>query len=80
MGAELLEVVGNGKVTAVRYTEPTGAVREIDTDFVFGLVVFGDVPSWPTIIGVSIIIGAGIYIFLRERELGREDVTVSPPA
>lgn len=45
----------------------------------FGLVVFGDVPSWPTIVGASIIIGAGIYIFLRERELGREDATVSPP-
>jgi drug/metabolite transporter (DMT)-like permease len=46
----------------------------------FGLVVFGDIPSWPTIVGVSIIIGAGLYIFLRERSLGREETTVTPPA
>src|ERR1700726_2946046 len=38
----------------------------------FGIVVFGDVPSWPTIVGAAIIIGAGLYIFLRERSLGRQ--------
>jgi len=35
------------------------------------LFVFGDVPQGATIIGAAIIIGAGFYIFLRERELGR---------
>ena len=44
----------------------------------FGYVVFGDVPSMATIIGAAIIIAAGFYIFLRERELGRE-TTVNPP-
>ena len=39
----------------------------------FGIVVFGDVPSPATIIGAAIIIAAGLYIFLRERELGREE-------
>jgi 2-oxopropyl-CoM reductase (carboxylating) len=34
-GAELLEILGNGKVTGVRYRVPGGQVREIDTDFVF---------------------------------------------
>jgi pyruvate/2-oxoglutarate dehydrogenase complex dihydrolipoamide dehydrogenase (E3) component len=34
-GAEPLEVLGNGKVTGVRYREPGGEVRQIDTDFVF---------------------------------------------
>jgi hypothetical protein len=33
-----------------------------------------------TIAGAAIIIGAGLYIFLRERNLGREDAIVSPPA
>ena len=33
-----------------------------------------------TIVGAAIIIGAGLYIFLRERELGREETAVSPPA
>jgi drug/metabolite transporter (DMT)-like permease len=46
----------------------------------FGYVVFGDVPSWATIIGAVIIIGAGFYIFLRERQLGRsEEAVVNPP-
>ena len=46
----------------------------------FGYAVFGDVPSVATIAGAAIIIGAGFYIFLRERELGREARVVSPPA
>ena len=45
----------------------------------FGYFVFGDVPQPATIVGAAIIIGAGIYIFLRERELGRQDAAVSPP-
>ena len=46
---------------------------------IFGFAVFGDVPSWATIVGAAIIIAAGLYIFLREQQLGREDATVSPP-
>jgi len=38
----------------------------------FGYCVFGDVPEVATILGAAIIIGAGIYIFMRERALGRE--------
>jgi drug/metabolite transporter (DMT)-like permease len=46
----------------------------------FGYLVFGDVPSMATIFGAAIIIGAGFYIFLRERQLGREQAVVDPPA
>ena len=46
----------------------------------FGYAVFGDVPSTATIVGAAIIIGAGFYIYLRERELGRGESVVSPPA
>src|ERR1700730_13294800 len=46
----------------------------------FGYFVFGDVPRMSTVIGAGIIVGAGLYIFLRERKLGREDTAVSPPA
>jgi len=35
VGAELLEVLGNGKVTGVRCRVPGGQIRQIDTDFVF---------------------------------------------
>jgi drug/metabolite transporter (DMT)-like permease len=45
----------------------------------FGYAVFGDVPSMATIVGAAIIIGAGFYIFVRERQLGREERVVSPP-
>jgi drug/metabolite transporter (DMT)-like permease len=44
----------------------------------FGYAVFGDVPSMATIAGAAIIIGAGLYIFLRERALGKE-TAVNPP-
>ena len=46
----------------------------------FGIIVFGDVPSPATIAGAAIIIGAGFYIFLRERKLGHEDAVLNPPA
>jgi len=46
----------------------------------FGIVVFGDVPRPATVVGAAIIIAAGLYIFLRERRLGREEAAVSPPA
>ena len=46
----------------------------------FGYLVFGDVPSLAMAIGALIIIGAGLYIFLRERALGRNESVVNPPA
>jgi len=33
-----------------------------------------------TVLGAAVIIAAGLYIFLRERKLGREEAVVSPPA
>jgi drug/metabolite transporter (DMT)-like permease len=45
----------------------------------FGYFVFGDVPSPATILGAAIIIGAGLYIFLRERNLGRSEAVFNPP-
>jgi drug/metabolite transporter (DMT)-like permease len=47
---------------------------------IFGYLVFADVPSMATVAGAAIIIGAGLYIFLRERELGLGDTAVNPPA
>ena len=35
VGAEPLEVLGNGKVTGVRYRAPGGEIRQVDTNFVF---------------------------------------------
>src|SRR3954465_14098124 len=47
---------------------------------IFGFVVFGDVPEIATIVGAAIIIGAGFYIYLRERDLGRGGGEVNRPA
>ena len=47
---------------------------------IFGFVVFGDVPHPATLVGAAIIIGAGLYIYLRERSLGRDESAVNPPA
>ncbi len=47
---------------------------------IFGYIVFGDVPPVATALGAAIIIGAGLYIFLRERNLGHEETAVNPPA
>jgi drug/metabolite transporter (DMT)-like permease len=35
----------------------------------FGFVIWGDFPKLPTLIGAALIIGSGLYIFLRERKL-----------
>jgi drug/metabolite transporter (DMT)-like permease len=45
----------------------------------FGIIVFGDLPSRNTIVGAAIIIGAGLYIFLREHKLGHAETAASPP-
>jgi drug/metabolite transporter (DMT)-like permease len=38
----------------------------------FGFVLFGDVPSLSTSLGTAIVIGAGLYVFNRERKLKGE--------
>ncbi len=40
---------------------------EIISTVILGYMVFGDLPAESTVIGVSIIIGCGIYLFHRER-------------
>jgi drug/metabolite transporter (DMT)-like permease len=46
---------------------------------IFGYLVFGDVPSAATIVGAAIIIAAGLYIFIREQQLGRGEAEVNLP-
>ena len=37
---------------------------------IIAYVVFGDVPTWPVIIGSIIVIAAGVFVIWRERQLG----------
>ena len=45
----------------------------------FGYLVFGDVPDAWMLVGGTIIIGAGLFIFLREQQLARRDRAFSEP-
>jgi drug/metabolite transporter (DMT)-like permease len=45
----------------------------------FGYLVFGDVPDVWMLAGAAIIIGAGLFIFLRERALARRASFSEPP-
>jgi len=45
----------------------------------FGYLVFGDVPDIWMLSGAAIIIGAGLFIFLRERRLARRASFSEPP-
>jgi drug/metabolite transporter (DMT)-like permease len=46
---------------------------------VFGYLVFGDVPDPAMLLGAAIIIGAGLFIFLREQQLSRGASFSEPP-
>jgi drug/metabolite transporter (DMT)-like permease len=45
----------------------------------FGYLVFGDVPDRWMIAGAAIIIGAGLFIYLREQRLARREPSFSEP-
>ena len=45
----------------------------------FGYLVFGDVPDAWMLVGGTIIIGAGFFIFLREQQRARRDRAFSAP-
>jgi drug/metabolite transporter (DMT)-like permease len=48
---------------------------------IFGFLVFGDVPSTNILVGAAVIVGAGLYIFVRERTRASDDPPPSmPPA
>ena len=47
----------------------------------FGYLVFGDVPAANIIVGATVIVGAGLYIFVRERRLALDQAPPGmPPA
>ena len=59
-------------VVPYQYTTIVWAVR-------FGYLVFGDVPDGWMAAGAAIIIGAGLFIFVRERQLARREASLSEP-
>ncbi len=53
-----------GVVAPFRYTSLLWAI-------VLGFAVFGDWPDGWTLLGASIVVGAGVFTLMRERALGR---------
>ena len=45
---------------------------------IIGYVLFNDVPTIRTFVGVALIIGAGVYIYLREKVKDQMIVTDTP--
>lgn len=44
----------------------------------WGLVIFGDLPKWEVWVGIALILGSGLFVFIRERQ--KTTVTVKSPA
>ncbi|KUJ80849.1 hypothetical protein AVO45_07415 [Ruegeria marisrubri] len=81
-GAVLFGVLGYyGIVTAMRIGEASAVTPFRYTRLLFsilaGMLVFGERPDALTLMGASLIIGSGLYTFLRERRLVREMVAAA---
>ena len=57
-----------GFVSPFRYTSMLGAIG-------LGILLFGDWPDQPTLVGTLIIVSTGIYTFYREKTIGRKTKT-----
>ena len=57
-----------GFVSPFRYTSMLGAIG-------LGILLFGDWPDQPTLVGTLIIVSTGIYAFHREKTIGRRTTT-----
>lgn len=70
LGAQLLVTyaIANAKSTAS--VAPFVYVQVI-WGVAFGYFIFGDIPTWTTILGLGIVVGAGIYMIFRERQLSK---------
>ena len=82
-GAVLFGVMGYwGIVTAMRIGEASVVAPYRYTRLLFsilvGVLVFGERPDLLTLTGATLIIGTGLYTFLRERALARPAPTLSP--
>ncbi len=84
-GLEAIKVLGAGLFLIVGYLTSVMAMRHGDIGLVapfrytsllwaivLGLLVFGDLPDFWTLVGAGIVIGAGLFTLWRERQLRRQ--------
>ncbi|MBO9410498.1 MULTISPECIES: DMT family transporter [unclassified Ruegeria] len=82
IGAVIFSVIGYyGIVTAMRVGDASALTPFRYTRLVFsiaaGMIMFGERPDLMTIAGASLILGSGLYTFLRERRLARDMAAVA---
>ncbi|WP_417310880.1 DMT family transporter [Devosia sp.] len=83
--AQLAMLIGAGIAGGIGQILLTESFRHADvslvapfeyTSLIFSIIVgyvfFADIPTVPTLVGGAILVGAGIFIILRERQLGLE--------
>ena len=61
-----------GTIAPLQYLEIVGAVA-------VGYIAFADFPDALTWVGIAIIVGSGLYVFARERQLGKRAERPPPP-
>lgn len=84
MGVGLVATVSHLFITYALRFAPAGTVAplqylEIVGATVVGYIAFGDFPQPLTWMGIAIIVASGIYVFARERSLGRKTDRPPPP-
>ncbi|GAA6158239.1 DMT family transporter [Ruegeria sp. HU-ET01832] len=82
IGAVIFSVIGYyGIVTAMRVGDASALTPFRYTRLVFsiaaGMIMFGERPDLMTIAGASLILGSGLYTFLRERRLAQDMAAVA---
>jgi drug/metabolite transporter (DMT)-like permease len=73
----LLGGVGHLLITRAYQLAPIAVIAPFDYMAIlwatgFGFVIFGDLPSWMTVVGALIVVGSGLYILHRETVRARE--------
>jgi drug/metabolite transporter (DMT)-like permease len=68
LGVMAMRIGEIGFVSPFRYTSMLGAIG-------LGILLFGDWPDQPTLVGTLIIVSTGIYTFHREQTIGRKTTT-----
>lgn len=70
LGAQLCTTFGISNAKSIASIAPF-VYLQVVWGTIFGFWIFGDIPTTPTIIGLTLIIGAGIYMIYRERQLSK---------
>lgn len=77
IGAGVLGGIAQGLVTSAYRFAPASVVAPFDyasmlIAIAIGYVIFAEVPTWTTLGGAALIVGAGVVIIWRERQLGMQ--------